>query len=147
MKKGKTLFLPVILIVIVVFCIFAFLLSHKQELDLESLSPIQLDEYYVMIGKCYDELHKKLEQADSLENLPEEMEQLRADIFEQVSRNHDDRIEFPEENELDYEYYHLLGITYESVYSQLKEQNAVEHLADWMDQLIPGIEASIYTQD
>lgn len=147
MKKMKTLLLPIILIVIAIFCAATFFSSHEQEPDIDSLSPEQLDEYYVMIGKCYDEQYKELEQANSLEDLPEEMEQLRADIFERVSKNQGDSTGFLEENELDYEYYHLLGISYESVYSQLKEQNAGEYLADWMDRVIPGIEASVYTQD
>ena len=147
MKKMKTLLLPIILIVIAIFCAAAFFLSHEQEPDIDSLSPEQLDEYYVMIGKCYDEQYKELEQANSLEDLLEEMEQLRADIFERVSKNQGDSTGFLEENELDYEYYHLLGISYESVYSQLKEQNAEEYLADWMDRVIPGIEASVHTQD
>lgn len=145
--KIKTLLLPIILIVITIFCAAAFFSSHKQEPDIGSLSPEQLDEYYVMIGKCYDEQYKESEQANSLEDLSEKMEALRADIFEQVSKNQGDSTEVSEETELDYEYYHLLGISYESVYSQLKEQDAEEHLADWMDRVIPGIEASVHTQD
>lgn len=145
--KIKTLLLPIILIVIAIFCAAAFFLSYKQGPDIDSLSPEQLDEYYVMIGKCYDEQYKESQQANSLEDLSEKMEALRADIFEQVSKNQGDSTEVSEETELDYEYYHLLGISYESVYSQMKEQNAEEHLADWMDRVIPGIEASVHTQD
>lgn len=145
--KMKTLLLPIILIVIAIFCAAAVFSSHKQEPDIGSLSPEQLDEYYVMVGKCYDEQYKESEQANSLEDLSEKMEALRADIFEQVSKNQGDSTEVSEETELDYEYYHLLGISYESVYSQLKEQDAEEHLADWMDRVIPGIEASVHTQD
>lgn len=145
--KMKTLLLPIILIVIAIFCAAAVFSSHKQEPDIDSLSPEQLDEYYVMIGKCYDEQYKELQQANSLEDLSEKMEALRGDIFEQVSKNQGGSTEVPEETELDYEYYHLLGISYESVYFQLKEQNAEEHLAEWMDRVIPGMEASVHTQD
>ena len=145
--KIKALLLPIILIVIAIFCMAAVFLSHKQEPDIGSLSPEQLDEYYVMIGKCYDNQYKESEQTNSLEELSEKMEALRVDIFEQVSKNQGDSTEVSEESELDYEYYYLLGISYESVYSQLKEQNAEEHLADWMDRLIPGIEASVHTQN